>query len=491
MLLLLLFSVALISLNIVSFGVSDQALCGPRNGNKPCPSQFPCCSKWGFCGATDYYCDTQRFGCLYGCWKNTTIESGGANEDVQERTSILGTKNIVGVQSSKRIAKTSPTLKKNLGRTHVIRKKDVERAVEEFLRGLPAVELDEDTVSVQSGFGNKLVSDMSKNVYSDLSDPSSGPIVEEDSRVTEELTRSKQTGSNRLSSLSADSLQRFIDYNALGSSSATSNASPNMHETVASVEDESSSPGIRFPILSPSSAGPFNSPLSEPFMAAENPYFDARGLYSSCALKGTVALTYDDGPSVHTNELLDLLKEFDFPATFFLLGTHLTEEFKPVVRRMYAEGHTLASHTYSHQNLTTLDIHTLKREMNLTSDKIFALTGKRPMYMRPPHGEFNPKLKKTLFSMGYKIILWNLDTNDWQHTKDSKKITTTFKKYLQRFEKVNDFKSWIPLQHDIFPSTIREQREIFEFLKAHNYKVVSMPECLQDSQGPYMATAAS
>jgi Polysaccharide deacetylase/Chitin recognition protein len=124
-------------------------------------------------------------------------------------------------------------------------------------------------------------------------------------------------------------------------------------------------------------SAPFYSPIQEEFMKSENPHFDSRGLFSSCAVKNVVSMSYDDGPSVYTNGILDALKRVNVTATFFVIGSNInSNEARQTVKRIHDEGHILASHTWSHPDLTTLTSSQIRDEMDKTADLIHEITGR-------------------------------------------------------------------------------------------------------------------
>jgi peptidoglycan/xylan/chitin deacetylase (PgdA/CDA1 family) len=88
--------------------------------------------------------------------------------------------------------------------------------------------------------------------------------------------------------------------------------------------------------------------------------------------------------SESTSQMLDILDEFNIPATFFLLGQSISSY--PEVAQRIAASHTIASHTWSHDNLTWLSLDAVRDDLMRTSDVIEAVTGKRPRYFRPPYG---------------------------------------------------------------------------------------------------------
>lgn len=115
-------------------------------------------------------------------------------------------------------------------------------------------------------------------------------------------------------------------------------------------------------------------------------------IYTGCRGGGkTIALTYDDGPSVeNTPKLLDVLAKNRVKATFFVLGAQLANgagEERKILARAFRDGHVIGSHTFSHSDLTTLDKNAIKQEMISTDALIKQSTGQSSVtFMRPPFG---------------------------------------------------------------------------------------------------------
>jgi len=138
-----------------------------------------------------------------------------------------------------------------------------------------------------------------------------------------------------------------------------------------------------------------------------------------------VALTFDDGPSAkYTPQILDILKKNEVKATFFVLGKCV--KLNPdVLRRAYAEGHFIGNHTYHHVRISDLvgskeKIKELVKEIK-SAEKIIKETicgddpnceFEPPKFMRPPYGAKNKKSKEIVKSLGYKMVLWNVSSND-------------------------------------------------------------------------------
>ncbi|WP_202898685.1 polysaccharide deacetylase family protein [Porphyromonas macacae] len=100
-----------------------------------------------------------------------------------------------------------------------------------------------------------------------------------------------------------------------------------------------------------------------------------------------VALTFDDGPSVYTPKLLDILKEENVKATFFVLGKSAAVQ-KKTMKRMAEEGHNIGNHSYDHKNFAKISEEEAHRQITLTDQIVQDITSARPTYFRFPYGAF-------------------------------------------------------------------------------------------------------
>jgi peptidoglycan/xylan/chitin deacetylase (PgdA/CDA1 family) len=130
-----------------------------------------------------------------------------------------------------------------------------------------------------------------------------------------------------------------------------------------------------------------------------------------------VALTFDDGPDPRfTPQILDLLKEYDVKATFFLMGAR-AEANPELVKRIIDEGHIIGNHTYWHPNLVEVaDIGTLEREVRRTENTLNEIIGYRTKLFRAPYGFLYNELVEKLRDMNYTIVGWSVDSLDWRES---------------------------------------------------------------------------
>lgn len=129
------------------------------------------------------------------------------------------------------------------------------------------------------------------------------------------------------------------------------------------------------------------------------------------------ALTFDDGPSINTPHLLDMLEEYGIPATFFMLGSQ-AERHPDIVKRVIAEGHEVGNHSYSHPNLRVVSLARKEEELRRT-DTILRNLGASPQFVRPPYGSYDASTEKVAASLGLSLMLWSMDSRDWQRLPDN------------------------------------------------------------------------
>lgn len=133
--------------------------------------------------------------------------------------------------------------------------------------------------------------------------------------------------------------------------------------------------------------------------------------YSAAVDEKLIALTFDDGPHFrYTEMILDILKEYEVKATFFVIGQN-AERFPEIVLRCNSEGHEIGNHTYGHK----IGDKGLEADIQRTDKIIEGITGRRAKLFRPPAGYVNESVKRAAENTDKSVILWNIDTLDWRH----------------------------------------------------------------------------
>ncbi len=156
------------------------------------------------------------------------------------------------------------------------------------------------------------------------------------------------------------------------------------------------------------------------FLLAFISYYEYHGIgpQSGIIRRGSnhpkIALTFDDGPHPeYTPKILDILKEKQVTASFFMVGRHI-EKYPEIARRVYMEGHEVGNHTYSHRDLVPTTRKTLLKELNQTDEVIRRVLGIKTVLFRPPRGIFSNTVRKIIVDeLGYRIVLWTVSAADW------------------------------------------------------------------------------
>ncbi len=152
-----------------------------------------------------------------------------------------------------------------------------------------------------------------------------------------------------------------------------------------------------------------------------------------------VALTFDDGPSSYTTEILDAFRKDGSKGNFFMLG-EMVRESPDLVRRMVREGHCLGNHSLRHRTLTHMSEETLREDLGETNAAIKKACGRAPRWMRPPGGATNDSVNEISLSMGMKVAIWDVTAVDWEGTPSFSAITKRVADQVRPFD--------IVLMHD-------------------------------------------
>ncbi|MGA9668915.1 MAG: polysaccharide deacetylase family protein [Terracidiphilus sp.] len=128
---------------------------------------------------------------------------------------------------------------------------------------------------------------------------------------------------------------------------------------------------------------------------------------------GELALTFDDGPNpAWTPRLLDVLAQHDVRATFFMVGRFAQSE-PDLVKRVFAAGHLIGNHSWSHPNLALTPAAQVTEELTRTKETLEQISGAPVKYFRPPFGARRPFVLRTARRLGMVPVTWNAITTDW------------------------------------------------------------------------------
>ncbi len=182
-----------------------------------------------------------------------------------------------------------------------------------------------------------------------------------------------------------------------------------------------------------------------------------------------IALTFDDGPSIYTLEVLNLLKKYNAKATFFCIGKNI-EQHPEILQKVIDEGHLLGNHSYSHSKF--FDFYNAKKiteELRKTDELLEKFTSKKINFFRPPYGVTTPSIRRALKVTQHKTIGWNIRSLDGG--------TTNVELILSRIKK-RVSPGGIVLLHDTGTHSVFVLEQFLQFLQQNNYQVVSIEELL-------------
>lgn len=186
---------------------------------------------------------------------------------------------------------------------------------------------------------------------------------------------------------------------------------------------------------------------------------------SASSSKPMIAITYDDGPSsIYTNQILDVLKENNAKATFFVLGGN-AQYNTDILQRQINEGHQIGNHTMDHKSLPSLSKEGILQQVEDLNKIVKDATGYNITVVRPPYGAFDGKVQETLNQ--YALMLWNVDTLDWQVRNKNTIVQNVMD---------NASDGSIILLHDIYKETADATKEFIPKLVAEGYQLVTIDE---------------
>ena len=185
-----------------------------------------------------------------------------------------------------------------------------------------------------------------------------------------------------------------------------------------------------------------------------------------------IALTFDDGPHPrYTKEILEILREYQVTATFFVIGLNV-DYYPDDLKKIAEAGCEIGNHTYSHSKISTLSKEEIQSEILRCEESVYKTVGIRPTVFRPPEGLTTKCLEAAIDELDYSIVLWSIDTKDWAMNPSSQ-ITETVMKGLKGGD--------IILMHDYVSggnTTCKALRSIIPQLLSQGYEFITVSELI-------------
>lgn len=189
----------------------------------------------------------------------------------------------------------------------------------------------------------------------------------------------------------------------------------------------------------------------------------AKVFYHGNRKDNKIYLTFDDGYSaVNTEKILNVLKEKNVTATFFIEGGFLMEN--PILCKRIAEEQTLANHTFTHSDITKMSDEVFVQDIKKFEEEALRITGKPvTKYFRPPMGVFNEEKLNLLGDLGYTVFMWDVSYYDYVPDKDNG-YSYALKNLLSKTENGS-----IILMHTLTKSNVDVLAEAIDLLKEKGF----------------------
>jgi probable sporulation protein (polysaccharide deacetylase family) len=169
-------------------------------------------------------------------------------------------------------------------------------------------------------------------------------------------------------------------------------------------------------------------------------------------------------------KMLDIFKDNNIHITFFFEGKW-AEKNPDVVKDIYQKGHEIGSHGYTHVKYTNLSRQQYEEDIKKSGEILEKITGIKPTLFAPPYGDFNDEVVKVAEQLGYKVILWSLDTIDWNNPSPQTIVDRVMTKYHN---------GAIVLMHPT-QNTVEALPQIIKQLKEKGYKITKVSEVIVDN----------
>ncbi|WP_235600026.1 delta-lactam-biosynthetic de-N-acetylase [Alkalihalobacillus trypoxylicola] len=201
------------------------------------------------------------------------------------------------------------------------------------------------------------------------------------------------------------------------------------------------------------------------------------GIFIGNTERKKLYLTFDNGyENGFTEDVLDVLKENQVPAAFFITG-HYLETAPDLVKRMVEEGHIVGNHSWHHPSLPAVGDGELTEELNSVKEKFTELTGVKEMnYLRPPRGEFSERSLTLSNKLGYTNVFWSLAYKDWD-VNDQKGGQYAFEQIMKRIHP-----GAIMLIHSVSSDNAEALPKVIEEAKKQGYSFESLDELMFERQ---------
>lgn len=196
---------------------------------------------------------------------------------------------------------------------------------------------------------------------------------------------------------------------------------------------------------------------------------------TQCVSPGMFAMTFDDGPAAHTQELLQILRSKNAKITFHLTTTYLTDpNTQSMVKQIANDGHLIGLRTEASWNLLSMSSDQIKAGLARQGNVIANFSGHYPKFVVLPYGGYDQRVLDAVESTGLIVTSFNIDTydyhNDGARTLNSVKLSLSLAGQGQG--------SFISVQHDGIKQSVAVTGQLVDIIRDNGYKLVKLDECL-------------
>ncbi len=186
-----------------------------------------------------------------------------------------------------------------------------------------------------------------------------------------------------------------------------------------------------------------------------------------------IAITFDDGPSAHTERVLSILRANKVHATFFFVGSRASIQ-DPSVSDAIAQGNEVGNHTWSHSELMKLKPAELDTQIDRAQEMLAAETGSAPLFVRPRSGKFDPAGAAAVWGRGLILVEWSVHANDVEPSPRPAKLVKNATEGVRSGS--------IILMHETNPNTIVALPAILAKLRHEGFRCVTLSKLMADGR---------
>ncbi|PBK76007.1 carbohydrate esterase family 4 protein [Armillaria solidipes] len=194
---------------------------------------------------------------------------------------------------------------------------------------------------------------------------------------------------------------------------------------------------------------------------------------TSCSVPRTAAITFDDGPYIYSEQIIDILDANNAKATFFVNGCIYGDAEVQAIKSAYSKGHQISSHTWAHKDLATLSRNEVDTEFALVDKALETILGVKTAFMRPPFGSYSDTVLQVAAAHNQSVIIWDFDSGDSAGASAAQSNSQYDAFVASRPNTI------LTLNHETYESSATTVLpHAIEALQGAGYKLVTVAECL-------------